>query len=392
MEKWKSLLCVTGLILLVGCNTNDETASINSNGQTTTGSSEPPIEKPSNKDLNTAFLDYMGVDELEHWRELNAVGDGEEKEELEEIVLIDADKLAKGWGIEYPYEVILPNIEAYLQREGFETVSAELVLEYLNELYRIEGFQQNIYDSISYIAARLEEDNTQEVRAVSNEEWQILSQTQKNVLAKQLLKQSTMYADFLPTRYDMEDIPPELLTFLVDRYAQVYDTSYIPNVMHYMENVLKDMLLAEDHMVTILNHLANGFNTKDYYILDSIYTGDSTYSSGFSEESLQYQSFNMEFDFIETIKMDPYLDTYYGVVDMTYSYTANKEKLKEYEEENNKPYPEERLFNGGKDVTDKKVRTLVVIKKNIDTEFGFAVRSLYEIDGNTKFVSEFIKN
>ena len=166
-----------------------------------------------------------------------------------------------------------------------------------------------------------------------------------------------MYPDFLPTRYDMEDIPPEMLAELVDDYVAEYETSYLPNVLTYMNQALNDMLFAEDH------------------------------SSGFNEEFLQYQSFGMNFEFIETIIMDPFLETYYGV-----SYTANKEKLKEYEEENNAPYPENRLFNGGKVVTNKKVRTLVVIKKNIDTEFGFEVRSLYELDRNSKYVSEFIKN
>lgn len=383
MNKWKSLLCVTGALLLVGCNNNDETISVNS-------SSKSSIEEPSEKDLSTAFLDYMGKDELEHWRGRYAVGDGEEGK-LKEGKLIESDKLAEEWA-EIPYEDILQSIELYLKREGFETVSAQLVGEYLGELYRTDGFSQNIYDSISYIASRLEEANAEELEAVPSDVWQMLNQTQKNVIAARLLNQSSMYSDFLPTRYDMEDIPPEMLAELVDDYVAVYEFTYLPNVLTYMNQALNDMLLAEDHMVTILKHLANGFNTNDIYILDSIYTGDYKYSSGFNEEFLQYQSFNMDFEFIETIKMNPFLETYYGVVDMTYSYTANKEKLKEYEEENNAPYPEERLFNGGKDVTNKKVRTLVVIKKNIDTEFGFDVRSLYELDRNSKFVSEFLEN
>ena len=387
MRNWGILLYLVGLFLLVGCNSNEETISVNSSGKATYDSSDSSIEKTSEKDLTTAFLYYMGKDELGDLRGRYAVGDGEEGK-LKEGKIIPADEFAAGWG-ELPYEDILQSIELYLKQEGFETVSAQLVAEYLDDQYRIEGFSQNIYDTILYIASRLNENN--ELRSVSVDEWQMLNHIQKKALATNLLNQTSNYSEFL-SRYDMKDVPSELLVELVDDYVYVYNPSYHYDVMHFMGNALSDILSVDDKIQTILSHLAQGFNTNDMYILDSIYSKVSKYSNGFNEEFLQYQSFNMDFDYVETIKISPFSETYYGVVDMTYSYTTNKEKLSQYEEENNTPYPTDRLFNEGKDINNKKVRTLVVVKRNIDTEFGLDVRSLYEIDKNSKYASEFIEN
>lgn len=356
MKKRRILLCVTGMMLLVGCNSNEGDTAVNS-----AGSSEAAIEESSEKDVATAFLDYMGKDELAQWRGYYAVGDGKAGE-LSKNELMEADELAAGWG-EIPYEDILQSIEVYLQREGYETVSAQQVAEYLDELNRQQGLDETIYDNISFIASRLVENSTQSLEAVSSEQWQMLNQTQKTAVAAQLLAESSMYPDFLLTRFDMEDIPPGILVDVVDNYVETYGTSYLPNVINRMEHFLRDVLNTPDNMQTLLNHLSNGFNTEDAYILNAIYTGDGKYSNGFNEELLQYQSFEMNFEVVETIKINPFQEIYYGVVDMTYSYMVDNDMLEAYEIENNEAYPDDHLFNGGEDVADKTARTLVVMKK-----------------------------
>lgn len=376
---YKGIALMVGTLLLAGCTGG--TPSMEAEGVDQATSNES-VEQASGTDASSStsgfapvsFLDYKGKDEFLHARTKTEGMDLPSLEELEGQYdnLIDSQLLAV--------------IQTYLDEQGIEDVSPKLVALYLDEAYRQGELEGGMKGTLENIVHRLHEQAdvvSPLPEYILANEWRIYSEFQKYETANQVLKQYPDYEQWLE-RHDMPDIPVDVVVEYIDQYLDVHIGEQ-GDVLSKMNELIHDILDSDYSFEILLEHLQDAWNSQDVYELNELYKWE------IDEDQFNYADVQMEFKFDEVVKIDPRLDRYYGIADITYSVDFDEEELRAYEERNGEPMESAINWNGGKDIPTRTEKTLVVLEKTVDNMYGFYVLGVSELDGVDKTDEKLMK-